>query len=98
MSALCDVSFSTFMLSHWVPGRRGQGLPWAQAIEMTSARNADYLGLADRGSLALGLCAYLNVIDPGRLYLDMPQLLRDLPGGGKRFFAAGAGLCWHLGH
>ena len=69
----------------------GFSLPLAQAVEMMSARNAQYLGLTDRGRLALGLRADLNVIDPARLRLDLPQLVRDLPAGGKRFLQTAQG-------
>ncbi len=91
VGTICDASFSTFMLSHWVLGRSHDRLPLAQAVEMMSARNAQYLGLTDRGRLALGLRADLNVIDPARLRLDLPQLVRDLPAGGKRFLQTAQG-------
>jgi N-acyl-D-aspartate/D-glutamate deacylase len=91
VGTICDASFSTFMLSHWVLGRAHDRLPLAQAVEMMSARNARYLGLRDRGRLALGLRADLNVIDPARLRLNLPQLVRDLPAGGKRFLQTAQG-------
>ena len=56
-----------------------------------SLRNAQYLGLHDRGRLAPGLRADLNVIDPARLRLNQPQLVRDLPAGGKRFLQTAQG-------
>jgi N-acyl-D-aspartate/D-glutamate deacylase len=52
---------------------------------MLSSRNARHLGLGDRGLVASGRRADLNVIDPQRLRLTVPQLVRDLPAGGKRF-------------
>ena len=64
VGTICDASFSTFMLSHWVLGRTHDRLPLAQAVEMMSARNAQYLGLSDRGRLAPGLRAEnLSVAD-----------------------------------
>jgi N-acyl-D-aspartate/D-glutamate deacylase len=91
VGTICDASFSTFMLSHWVLGRTDDRLPLAQAVEMMSLRNAQYLGLHDRGRLAPGLRADLNVIDPARLQLNLPQLVRDLPAGGKRFLQTAQG-------
>ena len=91
VGTICDASFTTFMLSHWVLGRTHDQLPLAQAVEMMSARNARYLGLTDRGRLAPGLRADLNVIDPVRLRLDLPHLVRDLPAGGKRFLQTAQG-------
>jgi N-acyl-D-aspartate/D-glutamate deacylase len=52
---------------------------------MITGRNARYLGLSDRGVIAPGLRADLNLIDPARLSMGLPQLVRDLPAGGKRF-------------
>lgn len=88
VGTICDASFSTFMLSHWVA--RGH-LPLALAVQMLTARNADYLGLSDRGRIAPGLRADLNLIDPARLALPKPQLVRDLPAGGRRFLQTAQG-------
>ena len=58
---------------------------------MLSTRNAAYLGLRDRGRIAIGQRADLNVIDPQRLGVGAPRLVRDLPAGGKRFLQRGVG-------
>ena len=55
------------------------------AVEMLTARNARYLGLSDRGVIAPGMRADLNAIDPQALSVGLPQLVHDLPAGGKRF-------------
>ena len=83
VGTVCDASFNTFMLTHWVQRRESMGLP--QAVEMMSRRNAQYLGLHDRGLIAPGLRADFNLIDPARLSVGVPRLERDLPAGGKRF-------------
>ena len=85
VGTVCDASFTTFMLTHWVRDRAHDKLPLAQAVEMLTRRNARYLGLDDRGVIAPGLRADLNVIDPQRLSVGTPALVRDLPAGGKRF-------------
>ena len=88
VGTICDASFSTFLLTHWVA--KGH-MTVQQAVQMLSSRNADYLGLRDRGRIALGQRADLNLIDPSRLALPKPQLLRDLPAGGKRFLQTAVG-------
>ncbi len=88
VGTVCDASFSTFMLTHWVA--RGH-LRLEQAVQMLTQRNASYLGLADRGRIAVGLRADLNLIDPSALALPKPRLLRDLPAGGKRFVQTARG-------
>ncbi len=72
------------------PGRRGR-FSLEQVVHMLSARNAQYLGLLDRGRIAIGQRADLNLIDPKRLSVGVPELVRDLPGGGKRFLQRGVG-------
>ena len=88
VGTVCDASFSSFMLTHWVA--KGH-LSVQQAVQMLCQRNADYLGLADRGRIAPGLRADFNLIDPTRLALPKPQLVRDLPAGGKRFLQTARG-------
>jgi N-acyl-D-aspartate/D-glutamate deacylase len=91
VGTICDASFNTFMLTHWVQGRDRDRLTLPQAVEMMSARNARYLGLADRGLLRPGLRADINLIDPARLSVGMPRLVRDLPAQGKRFLQKAKG-------
>ncbi len=91
VGTVCDASFTTFMLTHWVLGRAQGKLPLAQAVEMLTQRNARYLGLLDRGTIAPGLRADLNLIDPQRLSVGTPALVRDLPAGGKRFLQKAQG-------
>ena len=91
VGTVCDASFSTFMLTHWVRERGLDRLPLQRAVHMLTARNAAYLGLADRGRIAVGQRADLNLIDPQRLAVSTPQLVRDLPAGGKRFLQKAQG-------
>jgi N-acyl-D-aspartate/D-glutamate deacylase len=85
VGTVCDASFSTFLMTHWVQRRPAGRLPLERAIEMLTRRNARYLGLADRGTVAVGQRADLNLIDPQRLAVGAPRLVRDLPAGGRRF-------------
>jgi N-acyl-D-aspartate/D-glutamate deacylase len=91
VGTVCDASFTTFMLTHWVRDRAKDKLPLATAIEMLTSRNARYVGLTDRGVIAGGQRADLNVIDPKRLDMGTPKLVNDLPAGGKRFLQRAKG-------
>jgi len=88
----CDASFPTTMLSHWVRDRtRGPRLPLEKVVPMLSRNNAMFVGLEDRGVIAPGMKADLNVIELDRLSLESPHLVRDLPAGGKRFLQSAKG-------
>jgi len=88
----CDASFTTTMLAHWTRDRtRGPRLPLEKVVAMLSRKNAEFIGLHDRGRIAAGLKADLNVIDLAKLRLESPRLVRDLPAGGKRFLQAAHG-------
>jgi N-acyl-D-aspartate/D-glutamate deacylase len=91
VGTVCDASFTTFMLTHWVLGRHKDAMPLEMAVEMLTSRNANYLGLQDRGIIAPGLRADLNAIDPHGLSVGLPQLIRDLPANGKRFVQRASG-------
>jgi N-acyl-D-aspartate/D-glutamate deacylase len=89
---LCDASMPTFLLTHWVRDRRrGPRLPLEQVVRMQTARTADLFGLADRGRLAPGLRADLNVIDLANLRIDPPEMAFDLPAGSRRLVQRCAG-------
>jgi N-acyl-D-aspartate/D-glutamate deacylase len=82
---ICDGSFSTSLLTHWTRDRtRGPRLPIEQVVKMQASDTAAALGLNDRGRIAPGLRADLNVIDYDRLHLHAPEVAYDLPAGGRR--------------
>jgi len=82
---ICDSSVPTFMLTHWVRDRkRGPRLPLEWVVKRQTSETADFFGLADRGRLLPGCKADINVIDFERLRLHPPELIHDLPAGGKR--------------
>ncbi len=99
VGTVCDASFPTFMLTHWARDRAKDRLPVETVVEMLTQRNARYLGLDDRGLLAVGRRADLNLIDPATLALDTPALVADLPAGSKRFLqkARGYRATWVAG-
>jgi N-acyl-D-aspartate/D-glutamate deacylase len=92
VGTICDASTSTFLLSHWTRDAQAhERLSPERAIHMLTLRNARYIGLQDRGAIAPGMRADLNLIDPTRLALPLPQLVRDLPGGTQRLLQKSEG-------
>jgi N-acyl-D-aspartate/D-glutamate deacylase len=82
---ICDASMPTFTLTHWVRDRtRGPRLALEWMVQQQTSKTADYFGFSDRGRLAPGLKADINVIDMDSLRLHHPELVFDLPAGGKR--------------
>jgi|KBSSwiStaDraftv2_1062776.scaffolds.fasta_scaffold47736_4 N-acyl-D-aspartate/D-glutamate deacylase len=82
---ICDASTSTYLLSYWTRDRtRGERLPLPQVVKWLSADSAGALGLSDRGTIAPGMKADLNVIDHDRIALRPPRATNDLPAGGTR--------------
>jgi N-acyl-D-aspartate/D-glutamate deacylase len=89
---ICDGSYPTFMLTHWVRDRkRGARLPLAQVIKWLSHDTARAVELNDRGIVAQGFKADLNVLDLEGLHLHAPEVIRDLPTGGRRLMQRAQG-------
>ncbi len=88
---ICDASYPTHMLTHWVRDRRGKRLSMEQAIHYLARKPAAVVGLEDRGLLKPGYRAHINVIDLERLCLSAPQLRFDLPAGGRRLHQSANG-------
>jgi N-acyl-D-aspartate/D-glutamate deacylase len=89
---ICDGSFPTSNLTHWTRDRtRGPKVPLAQMIHMQTHRTARALQLFDRGQIAPGLRADLNVIDYDALQLMAPEVTYDLPTGGRRLMQRARG-------
>jgi N-acyl-D-aspartate/D-glutamate deacylase len=75
----------TYLLTHWVRDRaRGPRLALEHAVHLQTGRTAEVYGFADRGVLAAGKRADLNVIDLDGLTLHAPEMVFDLPAGGRR--------------
>ena len=82
---ICDASMPTFLLTHWVRDRaRGPRLGLEEAVSLQTAATARLYGLDDRGVLAPGKRADINLIDLEGLHLDAPEMVFDLPAGGRR--------------
>ena len=88
---ICDSGYPTFLLTHWSRDRRGARLPLPLAIKSLAHDTAAAVGLNDRGLIAQGFKADLNVIDFDRLRLPAPVVVNDLPAGGRRLMQAAHG-------
>ncbi|MFM7785468.1 MAG: N-acyl-D-amino-acid deacylase family protein, partial [Gammaproteobacteria bacterium] len=89
---LCDASNPTFMLQYMVRDRsRGHRLPVELAVHLQTQKTARSVGLLDRGVLRPGMKADINLIDLEALRLETPQVIYDLPAGGRRVFQGAEG-------
>jgi N-acyl-D-aspartate/D-glutamate deacylase len=89
---ICDGSYPTFMLEHWVRDRtRGERLPLPLVVKWLSHDTANAVGLDDRGLIAPGYKADLNIFDLDRLHLHAPEVVHDLPSGGRRLLQRAEG-------
>ena len=90
--SICDASTPTWMLTHWVRDRvRGPRLPLEQVIRKLTHDTARLYGMTDRGAIAVGLKGDLNIIDLEHLTLHPPEMIFDLPAGGRRFTQRASG-------
>ena len=82
---ICDSSLPSFMLTHWARDRtRGDKLPLEFLVKRSTSETADFFGMPDRGRLQVGKKADVNVIDFNHLRLHHPEMIYDLPAGGRR--------------
>jgi N-acyl-D-aspartate/D-glutamate deacylase len=89
---VCDASSPTFLLTHWARDRkRGEGIPLEFLVRKHSRDTARAYGLKDRGEIAVGMRADLNVIDFDKLRIRKHEVVYDLPAGGKRLIQRAQG-------
>jgi N-acyl-D-aspartate/D-glutamate deacylase len=84
VGTICDASFPTSLLQHWVRDRGHDRLDLSFAIQRQSRDTARAVGFTDRGQIVPGFKADINVIDLDRLRVYRPEMRFDLPAGGKR--------------
>jgi len=83
---ISDASIPTFLLTHWARDRtRGARIAIEELVENQTRRTAECYGLNDRGVIAVGMKADINVIDFDKLEIHEPKMTYDLPAEGKRF-------------
>ena len=88
---ICDASYPTFLLAHWARDRASGRMSVAEAVRQLTSVPARVAGLGDRGRIAPGYKADLNVIDHAALTLHRPVVTYDLPAGGRRLDQAADG-------
>jgi N-acyl-D-aspartate/D-glutamate deacylase len=84
VGTICDVSFPTTLLEHWTRDRDRGRIPLQFVVQRQARDTARAVGLLDRGVIAPGYKADINVIDMERVRLRRPEMRFDLPGGGRR--------------
>ncbi|WP_439814179.1 N-acyl-D-amino-acid deacylase family protein [Zavarzinia sp. CC-PAN008] len=88
---ISDASFTTYALSHWGRDRAEGRFPIEWIVKRQTHDTARAVGLADRGVVAPGYKADLNVIDMDALQIERPRITFDLPAGGKRLLQGAKG-------
>ena len=92
---ICDGSMTTTYLSMWARDLAGpEGLPVESVVHQMTSRPARHFGWLDRGVVAPGMLADLNVIDLAALECAPPEIVADLPAGGRRLLQAARGYRW----
>jgi N-acyl-D-aspartate/D-glutamate deacylase len=91
VSTICDASFSTTLLTHWGRDRSSGRFDLEWLVQRQCRDTARMVGLDDRGVLAPGFKADVNVIDFDKLAPRSPRLVADLPAGGQRVLQAADG-------
>jgi N-acyl-D-aspartate/D-glutamate deacylase len=92
---ICDGSMTTTYLSMWARDLAGpEGLPVEAVVHQMTSRPARHFGWLDRGVVAPGMLADLNVIDLAALECEPPEIVADLPAGGRRLLQAARGYRW----
>ena len=89
---ICDASIPTYLLTHWTRDRtRGPKLELEEAVRLQTSVTAEVAGFTDRGTIAPGMRADINVIDIEELTLGFPHAVNDLPAGGRRLLQEATG-------
>lgn len=88
---ISDASFPTYLLSHWGRDRPYGRFDLSTLIKRQTSDTANAVGLRDRGAIAPGMKADINIIDIDQLSLDAPTMHFDLPAGGKRLLQVARG-------
>ena len=89
VSQIMDAGWPSFVLSHWI---RNTGLyTMGEGIRRLTSGPARVLGLKDRGTLAPGMRADINVFDPAEVAELQPELVHDFPGGAPRYIQRSKG-------
>lgn len=92
VGTICDASFPVYLLMHWGRDRARGRIPLERLVQFQTHDTAKFMGFDDRGTIAVGKRADLNVIDYDQLALAPPRLVADLPAGGRRLMQPAIGI------
>lgn len=82
---ICDASMPSYLLTHWARDRsRGDRIPIEELVHNQTRRTASFYGMLDRGLIAPGMKADVNLIDFAGLTIHPPQMVYDLPSDARR--------------
>ena len=99
VGAISDAHMVSWNLAYWGRDRtRGERLPLETIIHKQTGANADLYGLSDRGVIAVGKRADLNVIDFDKLDSPAPHMVYDLPEGARRYIQRPSGYVATISH
>jgi N-acyl-D-aspartate/D-glutamate deacylase len=92
---ICDASMTTSYMTLWARDRRDKdGMAIESVVHQLSRRPAQYFGFVDRGLVAPDLLADINVVDFDSLECPPPEIVADLPAGGRRLLQQARGYRW----
>ena len=92
VGTICDVSFPTTLMQWWGRDRPHGKIPLETIVAKQARATAEAVGFMDRGVLAPGYKADVNVIDFEALTLHAPTIAGDLPAGGNRLLQKVTGI------
>jgi N-acyl-D-aspartate/D-glutamate deacylase len=85
-TSIIDAGVPSYMLTHWGRDRtRGPKLRLEHLVKRQTSETANFFGLSDRGRLAPGLRADVNLIDFEGMRMQKPEIVHDMPANGRRF-------------
>lgn len=93
VGTICDAAYSTYALMHWARDRQTGRMTVEDVVHRMTGATAALAGLTDRGRIAPGLRADLNLIDHDLLALAVPEVRYDMPAGGRRLVQRATGYC-----
>jgi N-acyl-D-aspartate/D-glutamate deacylase len=95
--AICDASMTTSFMTLWARGRDDETrIPLESVVHQLTRRPAEHFGWRDRGMVAPGLLADLNIVDFEGLECASPRIVTDLPAGGRRLLQSASGYRWTI--
>ncbi len=94
---ICDASMTTSFMTLWARDREDETrIPLESVVYQLTRRPAEHFGWLDRGLIAPGMLADLNIVDFEGLNCASPRIVTDLPAGGRRLLQSASGYRWTI--